>query len=174
MQGIESSASDIIAFIRQYREWATLIVFVLAFLECTAFVSWLISSPLLFAAIGAVSATSGLGHISLALAIAAGAGCGFSVSYWIGLKLGPRTDRYWPFRDHPEWLSKGHAFFQKWGVLGVFIGHFAPPVRGVIAIVAGIVAMPSWQFQVANWLASFAWGFSLLYAVGRISEFLAR
>ncbi|MBA3904837.1 MAG: DedA family protein, partial [Rhodocyclaceae bacterium] len=42
------------------------------------------------------------------------------------------------------------------------------------AIVAGIVKMPFWPFQIANWTASAAWGFSLLYGAGRLAEFMTR
>ncbi len=92
-----------------------------------------------------------------------GAGTGFLVSYWAGLFLGPRVHDYWPFRNNPQMLQRGHDFFEKWGVASILIGHFFGPLRAVIAIVAGIVRMPALQFHLANWAASFAWGFALLY-----------
>ena len=57
-------------------------------------------------------------------------------------------------------------------MLGVAIGHFFGPIRAVIALVAGIVKMPFWPFQIANFAASFAWGFGLIYGAGRFSEYM--
>jgi membrane protein DedA with SNARE-associated domain len=174
MQSIEALMLWMVEFVRANQQWAVPIVFAVAFAECVAILSWLVPATVFFTTFGAVAGASGLNLVPLALAASLGAGSGFWVSYWAGLLLGPRVHDYWPFRKNPQLLDRGHAFFEKWGIASILIGHFFGPLRAVIAIVAGIVAMPSWQFQHANRLASFAWGFGLLYGVGRLSEFLAR
>ena len=146
----------LVEFMRTNQQWALPIVFFVAFAECVAIFSWLVPATLFFTAFGAV----------------AGASFGFWLSYWVGLRLGPRVDDYWPLRDNPNLLRKGHDFFEKWGFLGIIIGHFVGPVRAVIALVAGIVQMPFWLFQLANFVASFAWGFGLLYGAGRATEMM--
>ena len=88
--------------------------------------------------------------------------------------LGPRVGDFWPLNKNPQLLERGHAFFEKWGFASILIGHFFGPMRAVIAIVAGIVNMPFVPFQIANWLASAAWAFSLLYGAGRITEMMTR
>src|SRR6185295_637612 len=49
------------------------------------------------------------------------------------------------------------GFFDKWGAIGVFFGHFFGPVRAVIPVIAGMYAVPQWQFQLANILSAFIW-----------------
>ncbi|WP_377838821.1 DedA family protein [Bosea sp. UC22_33] len=174
MAELEQAMKALVDFMQTHQQWAIPIVFAVAFAECVAILSWLVPATVFFTTFGAVAGASGLNLVPLALAASLGAGSGFWVSYVAGVHLGPRIHEYWPFRNNPQLLDRGHAFFEKWGIASILIGHFFGPLRAVIAIVAGIVAMPFWAFQLANWLASFAWGFGLLYAVGRFSEFLAR
>jgi membrane protein DedA with SNARE-associated domain len=170
MAQLELWMQTLVEFMRANQEWAIPIVFLIAFCECVAILSWLVPATVFFTAFGAVAGASGLDLAPLALAASVGAGCGFWISYWAGLVLGPRVGDYWPFRGNPQMLQRGHAFFEKWGVASILIGHFFGPLRAVVAIVAGIVKMPFWPFQIANWLASMAWGFSLIYGGGTLAE----
>ncbi|WP_210207831.1 DedA family protein [Bosea caraganae] len=174
MMQLESLMRDLVEFMRANQGWAVPIVFFVAFAECVAVLSWIVPATVFFTAFGAAAGASGLNLIPLAFAASLGAGSGFWVSYWAGLVLGPRVDHHWPFKQNPQLLERGHAFFEKWGVLSIVIGHFFGPLRAVIAIVAGIVKMPFLQFQLGNWIASFAWGFGLLYGAGRLAEFVTR
>jgi membrane protein DedA with SNARE-associated domain len=174
MLQLEQQMQALVEFMRANQEWAIPIVFLVAFAECVALLSWLVPATVFFTAFGAVAGASGLNLIPLALAASLGAGSGFWASYWVGLVLGPRVGDHWPLSKNPQLLDRGHAFFEKWGVLSIVIGHFFGPLRAVIAIVAGIVQMPFLQFQLGNWIASFAWGFGLLYGAGRLAEFMAR
>ena len=164
----------LVEFMRANQQWALPIVFLVAFAECVAVLSWLVPATVFFTAFGAVAGASGLNLLPLSVAATVGAAMGFWVSYWVGLILGPRVSDYWPLNKNPQMLERGHAFFEKWGVLSMLSGHFFGPLRAVIAIVAGIVKMPFWPFQIANWTASAAWGFSLLYGAGRLAEFMTR
>lgn len=170
----EAFFQPVIAFMQANQRWAPIIVFLIAFGECVAVLSWLMPATFFFAAMGTMAGASGLNLFPLALSASCGAGLGFAVSYWFGHKVGPRAHEYWPFRQHPEMLERGHAFFEKWGLPGIFIGHFFGPARGVVALVAGMVNMPVIPFNIANWLASFAWGFSLIYGAGKAGESLNR
>jgi membrane protein DedA with SNARE-associated domain len=170
VQQLEIYIREIAEFLRMHQEWAPAIVFLVAFGECVAILSWLVPATLFFTVFGGMAGAAGLSLVPLALAASFGAGLGFWVSYWVGLRIGPNVGQYWPLRTRPEMLAKGHEFFEKWGVVGIFMGHFLGPVRGVIALVAGIVKMPALQFQIANWTASFAWGFLLLYGTGMIGQ----
>lgn len=169
---MESVLRDLGEYARSHREWAVPLVFLIAFAECATVLSWTISTPLFFAVIGAAAAVHAGNLFPLALAASFGAGFGFWLSYWLGLVLGPRIGHRWPFKTNPQWLTRGHAFFERWGTLGILFGHFFPPARGAIATVAGIAGMSFVPFQVANWAASFIWGFAALYSAGRFSEYV--
>ena len=170
MAQLELGMQALVQFMQANQGWAVPIVFLIAFAECVAILSWLVPATVFFTAFGAVAGASGLNLVPIAFAAAAGAGIGFWISYWAGQVLGPRVDDYWPFNKNPQMLEKGHVFFEKWGVASILIGHFFGPLRAVVAIVAGIVNMPFWPFQIANWLASMAWGFGLIYGGGTLAE----
>ncbi len=174
MMPFENLMHELVAFMQANQEWALPIVFVVAFAECVAILSWLVPATVFFTAFGAVAGASGLDLVPLAVSASLGAGSGFWLSYWAGLKLGPRVGEIWPLNKNPQTLARGHEFFERWGVVSILIGHFFGPLRAVIAIVAGIVKMPFLKFQLANWAASFAWGFGLLYGAGRLAEFVTR
>jgi len=174
MAQLDQWMQALVEFMRVNQQWAIPIVFLVAFAECVAVLSWLVPATLFFTAFGAAAGASGLNLVPLSLAASLGAASGFWISYWVGLRIGPRVGDHWPLRDNPALLQRGHDFFEKWGVLGVAIGHFFGPIRAVIALVAGIVRMPFWAFQLANFAASFLWGFGLLYGAGQATEFMLR
>ena len=174
MLQLEQWMQDLVEFMHANQEWAIPIVFLIAFAECVAILSWLVPATVFFTTFGAIAGATGLNLVPLSLAASLGAASGFWISYWVGLVLGPRVGAHWPRRDTPALLQRGHDFFEKWGVLGVAIGHFFGPIRAVVALVAGIVKMPFWPFQIANFAASFAWGFGLIYGAGRFSEYMLR
>ena len=57
-------------------------------------------------------------------AAAVGAFFGDWLSYWIGYHYQDRVAHMWPLSRNPQLLARGHAFFERWGVLGIFIGRF--------------------------------------------------
>lgn len=171
---IEAPMRAIAEFAQAHQSWAPVIVFVVAFCECIALLSFLVPATAFFTVFGTAAGASGLAPFPLAMAATLGAGLGFWLSYWFGMKVGPRAADYWPFRKNPAMLQRGHDFFEKWGAPGIFFGHFIGPVRAVVAIVAGIVNMPPKTFHIANWSASFIWGFMFFYGFGSFGKMLAQ
>jgi membrane protein DedA with SNARE-associated domain len=161
--GLDGFADAILAFVREHRVLAPLIVFALAFGESLAFVSLVLPFWGLLIALGALISASGGFDFWLVLAAAAvGAALGDWVSYWLGYHYHERIARMWPLSRYPDLLPKGHAFFERWGAWAVVIGRFSGPLRASIPIVAGIVSMPPLKFQIANWSSAVLWAFVLL------------
>jgi membrane protein DedA with SNARE-associated domain len=86
-----------------------------------------------------------------------GACLGDAVSYWIGRYCGGSVPRLWPFRKDPGLIECGHRFFQRWGVLSICLGRFFGPLRAVVPLVAGMMAMPQGRFQAANIASAIVW-----------------
>ena len=82
---------------------------------------------------------------------------GYALSYWIGLYFKDTIHTMWPFTKYPQMIPKGQQLFDKYGVFGVFLGHFFGPVRAVIPVVAGMYAMKQIPFQIANVSSAFLW-----------------
>jgi membrane protein DedA with SNARE-associated domain len=154
---IQETASAIVQFVKENETWAAPIAFLLAFAESLAFLSLVVPSTVILVGIGGLVGASGINLWPVVIAAGLGGSLGYSLSYWIGLYFKDDIEKYWPFRSHPEMVTRGREFFDKYGVLGVFLGHFFGPVRAVIPVVAGMYGMRQLPFQVANILSAFIW-----------------
>lgn len=148
---------DVLRFISANRLVAGPVIFGLAFAESMAFLSLLVPFTAMIVGAGALVGSGALDPWIVIPWGVAGAAFGDSVSYWIGLYFKERVPRMWPFRDKPEQLERGYEFFRRWGVLSVFIGRFFGPLRAVVPIVAGMMKMTQWKFQVANVISAIVW-----------------
>jgi membrane protein DedA with SNARE-associated domain len=158
----EEYAQLVIDFVRTHHMWAAPIVFALAFGESLAFISLLIPAWAALVGIGALISASGIAFWPVCIAGALGAALGDWLSYWFGDTFKDRIAHFWPISRHPELLPRGHAFMEKWGVPGIFIGRFFGPLRASVPLIAGIVDMPYWSFQLANFSSALVWSFVLL------------
>jgi len=62
----------------------------------------------------------------------------------------------------PDLLPRGHAFVAKYGIAAIFIGRFFGPLRAAVPLVAGILRMSWWPFQIANVTSALVWAAALL------------
>jgi membrane protein DedA with SNARE-associated domain len=150
----------VVTFVRAHEGWTGPIAFLVAFLESFCFLSIVWPGTAIFVGLAAVLAQGGIeSHILVPAIIGAGLGgtLGYAISYWIGLYYKEDIKGIWPFTRHPALIERGQSFFDKWGAIGVFLGHFVGPVRAVIPVIAGMYAVPQWQFQLANITSAFIW-----------------
>jgi membrane protein DedA with SNARE-associated domain len=152
----------VIDFVRVHHAWAAPIVFALAFGESLAFISLLIPAWAALVGIGALISASGIPFWPVCIAGALGAALGDWLSYWFGVTFKGRIATFWPLSKYPDLLPRGHAFMEKWGIPGIFIGRFFGPLRASVPLIAGILEMPYWKFQFANFTSAFIWAFLLL------------
>jgi membrane protein DedA with SNARE-associated domain len=137
-------------------------VFGLAFGESLAFVSLLLPATVILLAAGGLIAAAGVGFWPAWAGAALGAALGDWFSFWLGYHYKDAIGRVWPLSRHPLLLPRGHAFFEKWGVLGVFFGRFFGPLRAAVPLVAGTCAMPQLPFQLANVASALVWATGVL------------
>ncbi len=149
-------------FARAHPNWAAVLVFVLAFGESLAFISLLLPATVILLALGGLVGMAGLSFWPLWAAAAAGAALGDWVSYWLGLRFGPAIAHVWPLSRYPRLLPRGHAFFERWGTLAVFLGRFFGPLRASVPLVAGICRMPGPAFQISNVGSAMVWAAGVL------------
>jgi membrane protein DedA with SNARE-associated domain len=147
----------ILELIRQNELLAYIIIAVVCFGESLAFVSLLMPGFAVMVAAGALVPSGALALEPLLAAGAFGATMGDAVSYWIGLRFKHVVPKLWPFTRHPDWLDRGHAFFNRHGGKSVFIGRFFGPVRAVIPLAAGMMEMPARNFWIANIGSAVVW-----------------
>lgn len=159
---LEEFSRYVVEFVRVHEGWAAPIVFALAFAESLAFLSLILPSWAALVAIGAVMRAGGIEFVPVWIAGGFGAAFGDWLSYWLGIRFKKSIAGMWPFASHPHLLPRGEAFIRTWGILAVFIGRFSGPLRASVPIVAGILAMPYWLFQLANFSSAFVWAAVLL------------
>jgi len=68
----------------------------------------------------------------------------------------------WPLSRHPEFVSRGFAFFARWGMAAVFLGRFLGPLRAIVPIAAGVCGMSWIRFQIANATSAVVWAAGVL------------
>ncbi|MBY0612298.1 MAG: DedA family protein [Beijerinckiaceae bacterium] len=162
MPDLSNATTAAIDFARLNQGWIPLIVFLIGLAKSLAIVSLLVPGVVILVAIGALAAASGQPLWHIVLADGLGATLGYALSFWAG--------RYWsesiltggPLARYPQAIARSQAFFEKYGVYSVFLGHFFGPVRAFIAIIAGVSRMRELPFQVANVTSGFLWSFGVL------------
>ena len=162
---VQDFVDAVVTFVRANEDWAAPIAFAVAFVESFCFLSIVWPGTAILIGVSALLAQSGVGIGVLwpsIIAASIGGSLGYAMSYWIGLYYKDEIHKLWPFNRHPDLVRRGEEFFAKWGALGVFFGHFFGPVRAVIPVVAGMYAMPQWQFQLVNVLSAVIWAAGII------------
>lgn len=157
-------ATQILAFIKPNPGWATFVIGLTAFAESFVFLSLLFPGTAILVAAGTLVAAGVLDPVSTVIAGIVGAVLGDSISFWLGQKFGPVLPRIWPFRTHPERLTRGMVFFERNGGSSVFVGRFFGPLRAVIPLAAGMMHMPTARFYAANILSAAVWAPALVFS----------
>ncbi len=148
---------EVLRFIQANRFWAGPVVFALAFAESMAFLSLVVPFTAMIIGAGTLLCGDTLDPWIVIPWGIAGAATGDAVSYWIGRYFKSSIPRIWPFKDNPDALERGYRFFERWGILAVFIGRFFGPLRAVVPIVAGMMNMGQLRFQLANVGSAIIW-----------------
>ena len=148
---------QVLDWVAQNPGWAYLTVFLVAFAESMAVIGLLVPGVVMMFGIGALIAADALAFWPVFAWAVAGAVVGDGLSFWLGYHFRERLTQIWPFTRYPDSLSSGVTFFQKYGGKSVAFGRFVGPVRAVIPLVAGMLAMRPSRFLVANILSALAW-----------------
>jgi membrane protein DedA with SNARE-associated domain len=157
-----SFAQQVLEWVHQHQAWTPAVVFVLAFGESFAVISLLLPATVILLGTGGLMGAADLPFWPAWAAAVAGAVLGDAISYWLALYLQDAAGRIWPLSRHPDLLSRGHAFFRRWGIGAVFFGRFFGPLRSVVPLVAGLCHMPQPAFQLANVASALVWALLIL------------
>ncbi len=159
---IEQIKDSIVSFVREHMALAEPAVFLMGFAEGIPGLSLLVPSTPLFLGIGAAHAAAGGQFLHLWLAASAGAVASDLLIYFLARHYKLEALQMWPLSGHPDWWPRGHALFERWGVLAVAGGKFTGFLRPFIPAVAGVLEMPIWQFFPASLVSSLVWAGAFL------------
>lgn len=156
-----------IEFIRQHGAWAGPVMFVVSFGESFVGLSLLFPGTTIMVIAGTLARWPFNPHgvldvWPLMIGGILGAVTGDAISFWAGKKFGHMLEKHWYFVRHPDLLTRGYQFFDRFGTASVFVGRFFGPVRACIPLVAGIMEMSWRQFWIANIGSALVWAPALL------------
>jgi membrane protein DedA with SNARE-associated domain len=163
----EDHVQAVVEFVRANEVWAAPIVGLLAFGESFVLISLLLPATVALVGIGALIGVSGIEFTPIWLAAAIGAALGDWISFWLGVTFKSSIAKMWPLSRSKDLLPRGHAFVEKYGIYAVFVGRFFGPLRASVPLAAGILEMPWWPFQIANFASAILWA-AVLLAPGTI------
>jgi membrane protein DedA with SNARE-associated domain len=58
--------------------------------------------------------------------------------------------------------ARTRLFFRKYGLASIFLGRFLGPIRSTVPLLAGMMVMSHFRFQIANVLSAIAWSICML------------
>ena len=154
---------------------ALLVLAAILFAECGLLIGFFLpGDTLLFAAgisIATGTITTSLGAFLVVAPLAAIAGN--LVGYWIGYRAGPIVfDRPNSRLFKPEYVTRAHEFFERFGSWTILIGRFVPIVRTVATVMAGVGRMRFTLYALYSVIGGIVWtdGILLLgHALGKVA-----
>lgn len=149
--------------INQYGTLTYFILFIVIFAETgLVFTPFLPGDSLLFAA-GTFAALGSFDVHLLFIIIAAAAILGDTANYWIGSYIGPKAFQKDTRFVKKEYLTKTHAFYEKYGGVTIIIARFMPIIRTFAPFVAGIGTMKYSKFISFNIVGGILWCALFIY-----------
>jgi membrane-associated protein len=140
---------------------------VILFAECGLLVGFFLPGDTILLAAG-IALSVGTIHTPLAAFLFVApiaAVLGNVVGYWIGYRAGPVVfDRPNSKLFRPEYVERSHAFYERFGVLTVFLGRFVPIVRTVATVMAGVSRMRFATYLVISIIGGIIWADGVLLA----------
>jgi membrane-associated protein len=153
---------------------ALLILAVILFAECGLLVGFFLPGDTLLFAAGIGIATGAISSSLTSFLVVAplAAIVGNLVGYWIGYRAGPVVfDRPNSRMFRPEYVTRSHDFFERFGSWTVIIGRFVPIVRTVATVMAGVGRMRFGLYALYSVIGGVIWADGVLllgHALGHI------
>ena len=142
--------------------WLGTAIFFVALLECLALVGIVLPGVVLLFALAVIAGNGALDLSSALLLAWLGGLSGDILSYALGRRLQHKVRRLPVIRNHPKWLINAELHFEHYGVLSLLVGRFIGPLRPVLPLVAGMLAMPLTRFLVVSLFAAAGWAVAYL------------
>jgi membrane-associated protein len=153
---------------------ALLVLAVILFAECGLLIGFFLPGDTILFAAG-IELTLHTLHASLAsflIVIPLAAILGNIVGYAIGRRAGPVVfDRPKSRLFKPEHVTRSAAFFERYGWATIVLARFAPIVRTVATVMAGVGRMPFGRYLISSIIGAILWADGVLllgYWLGHI------
>lgn len=149
---------SILEWVATHPTWAGAFVFLVAFTESLALVGILVPGIFILFGVGALIGMDALDLLPIWIWASLGAFLGDALSYGLGYHYRESLLAMWPFRNFPARIEQGREFIRRHGRKSIFLGRFIGPLRPVVPVTAGMLAMRPGKFFNTDIAASVAWG----------------
>lgn len=154
--------NELIVWLERNPQWIAVGIIGASFVESFALIGIIIPGVVLLAVISGLAATS-LSIFEVVMLAYFSSLLSDIASFFIGFSLRNSLSKLWPFKNHPEFLINGQQFFQRYGMIGLFVGKFIGPIRPLLPITAGSLNMNKRNFFLIEILSCFLW--ALIYTI---------
>lgn len=141
----------------EHSSWLLPIIALIAFIESFAIAGIIVPGVAILFSAAALASISNIALMHVLIAAFIGAVAGDVSSFFLGRWFQEHLRDSWAFKKYPSAISKGEAFFNKYGTISVVIGRFVGPLRPVLPLTAGMLGMPPTKFIGINVLSALAW-----------------
>jgi membrane-associated protein len=152
---------------------ALLVLAIVLFAECGLLVGFFLPGDTLLFAAGVSIATGAIDQSLASFLIVApiAALLGNVVGYAIGYRAGPVVfDRPNSRLFRPEYVSRSHAFFERFGLWTIIVGRFVPIVRTVATVMAGVGRMRFSLYLLYSAIGAVLWTDGILLLGHRLGK----
>ena len=157
----------------KYKDYAILIIVVVAFIEAFIISGTFWSSLIL------LLTTTALYEINANLTLmcigaACGAFTGDTLSFYLGQISGPKIKNYSFVKKRTKFINKAEAIVKKFGWIGIIIGRLTPAIRPYIPFLAAIAGMRVKKFLSACVIACTIWAcglYLIVYGLEKIIDY---
>lgn len=149
-------------WILAHQQHAWWVIFLIAFVESMVILGILVPGLPLMLMLGSLIATGALSPWLVIFWCVIGAVVGDGLSFWIGKHYKYHVLERWPLKNHPDWITRGEYFFERWGGASILFGRFFGPLRATVPVLAGILGMNQARFTAWNILSALIWAPSYL------------
>ncbi len=133
-----------------------LVVFLVILGENGVFFLFFLPGDSLLFALGVLAISGGINLWYLIPILVVGAICGNFLGYWLGSVTGRGFVKRLP-RVKSEHLDRAKRFYEKYGLLAVFLARWIPVLRTIVPYFAGVVGMHKRTFRIWSVLGGIVW-----------------
>ena len=147
----------LIVWLHNHSELAGFATFFITFFESIAILGLLIPGSVLLTAIGGLIGSGAIPATQTMLFAMLGAILGDAVSFWVGYRYHVGIQHIWPVSRFPKLIRKGQHFFDKHGMMGLFVGRFIGALRPILPLIAGMLRFSPVKFITIETLSGILW-----------------
>jgi membrane-associated protein len=144
---------------------ALIVLSIILFAECGLLIGFFLPGDTLLFAAGIYLAVGDIDTPLAAFLIVPplAAFLGNLVGYAIGYRAGPVVfDRPKSRLFKPEYVTRAHDFYERWGTWTIVVGRFVPIVRTVVTVMAGVARMRFPLYALFSAIGGLVWAAGLI------------